>query len=122
MHLVMEDWKFDFEWLKLRHQVQDRFKRKDLPDTNALLFLVGIHVLGQLKRTFTKEEKQDLMHIAICELLMEDGFYEFKGLDQDGWPHYETIRPVPVQGVKEQERFLQEKLIAYFKSVYDEEE
>jgi len=118
----MEDWQFEFEWLRLRHRVKDQFKRKDLPDTNALLFLVGIRVLGQLKRAFTKEEKQDLMHVAICELLSDDGYYRFKGMDQDGWPHYEMLRPVPASGVKDQERFIQEKLIGYFKNIYDEEE
>ena len=118
----MEDWKFEFEWLRLRHKVKERFKKKDLPDTNALLFLVGLRELGQLKREFTKEEKQDLMHIAVCELLSEDGFYRFKGLDHDGWPHYEVVMPVRIKGVKDQERLLQEKLIEYFKDVYDEEE
>lgn len=118
----MEEWKFEFEWLQLRHRVKDQFKRKDLPDTNAMLFLVGIRVLGQLKTSFTKEEKQDLMHIAVCELLSRDGYYRFKGLDQDGWPHYEMVSPVKVAGVKQQERLLQEKLIEYFKEIYDEEE
>jgi hypothetical protein len=118
----MEDWKFEFEWLKLRHKVKEQFGRKDLPDTNALLFLAGIRVLGQLQRSFTKEEKQDLMHIAVCELLSSEGYYSFKGLDQDGWPHYDMLRPVDISGVKDQERLLQEKLIDYFKNVYDEEE
>jgi len=118
----MEDWKFDFEWLRIRHLVKEQFNKKELPDTNAMLFLVGIRVLGQLKRQFTKEEKQDLMHIAVCELLSNEGYYRFLGMDQDGWPHYEMIRPVKISGVENQERLLQEKLIEYFKAIYDEEE
>jgi hypothetical protein len=118
----MEEWKFEFEWLQLRHRVQDLFKKSDLPDLNAILFLVGVRELGQLKKSWTKEEKQDLMHIAVCELLIPEGYYTFKGLDQDGWPHYEQVMNVPVKGVEEQERLLQERLIEYFKVVYDEEE
>lgn|SRR5690554_5314461 len=122
LQLAMEDWKFDFEWLRIRHLVKEQFNKKELPDTNAMLFLVGIRVLGQLKRQFTKEEKQDLMHIAVCELLSNEGYYRFLGMDQDGWPHYEMIRPVKISGVENQERLLQEKLIEYFKAIYDEEE
>ena len=36
-----------------------------------------------------KQEKMDLMHVAVCTVLVPQGFYEFKGRDDDGWPHFE---------------------------------
>lgn len=85
----MEDWLLDFEWLKLRTEIKEQFKKTELPDMDAILFLIGIQELGQpSKKTFTKEEKRDLMHIAVCTLFEDEGYYEFVGRDQDGWPHW----------------------------------
>ena len=80
----MEEWELEFEWLRVRHWVKDRFDRKELPDLNAVLFLIGMQELGKPQVKFTKEEKQDLMHIAVCHLLSEDGYIEYKGMDEDG--------------------------------------
>lgn len=110
----MEDWQLDFEWLKIRHQVKEIFNRDTLPDLNAILLLIGIQESGQVREDYTKEEKQDLMHVAVCSLLSYDGYYKFEGLDHDGWPHFKVIKPVPVEGVKAQERLLKEQVIVYF--------
>ena len=110
----METWKLDFEWLRVRHFVKESFSKETLPDLNAVLYLIGMQELALPKTKFSKEEKQDLMHIAICRLLIPDGYYEFEGLDQDGWPHYKVLKPVPVNGVKEQGEFLKEKIVQYF--------
>lgn len=120
----MESWKLDFEWLKVRHFVKDTFKKETLPDMNAVLYAIGMQELALPKTKFNKEEKQDLMHIAICRLLIPDGYYEFEGLDQDGWPHYKALKPIPVNGVKEQGVFLKEKIIQYFidEKLIEEEE
>jgi len=110
----MEDWQYDFEWLRIRHFLKEKFNKDAIPDLNAVLFLVGIQILGRWKKKFTKEEKQDLMHIAICEITQDDGHFAFKGRDHDGWPHYEVLQPIQKKGVKEQEEYLIKKMIAYF--------
>jgi hypothetical protein len=111
----MEDWELDFEWLKVRHYVRDSMKREELPDLNAVLFLMGIQEYGRVNPKFTKEEKQDLMHIAVCRLLHSDGYFEFVGRDADGWPHWKQVIAMDLKGIDSQERFLKEKLIQYFK-------
>ncbi len=111
----MEDWEFDFEWLKVRHMIKDVMGKEDLPNLNAILFLIGIQECGVIKEEYSKEEKQDLMHIAVCSLLSIDGHFEFAGRDEDGWPHYNQMTTIDVQGVKAQGRLLQEKIIEYFK-------
>lgn len=116
----MEDWEFDFEWLRVRHYVKDSFGKDQLPDLNAILFLIGIQELGRWQESFTKEEKQDLMHIAVCRLLSYEGYYEFVGRDADGWPHYELVQKVPGKNLAEQERMLKEKVIWYFREMEEE--
>ena len=111
----MEEWQLDFEWLKVRHFFKDALKRETLPDLNTILLLIGVQELGRWKAKFTKEEKQDLMHIAVCHLLSYEGYYEFKGRDDEGWPHFDALKPVPVKGAKEQEEFLKQRVIRYFK-------
>ncbi|MBK9108576.1 MAG: hypothetical protein IPM92_09470 [Saprospiraceae bacterium] len=118
----MEDWELDFEWLRIRHFVKERLGSDGLPDLNAILLLIGIQELGKLKlEKFTKEEKTDLMHIASCRLLSYDGYYALKGMDQDGWPHYELLKPFGLKGVNAQERYLKEKVIDYFKESFAKE-
>lgn len=115
----MEKWELDFEWLRIRHFVKDRIGRTELPELNAILMMIGIQELGLLKmERFTKEEKTDLMHIASCKLLSYDGYYEFQGKDQDGWPHYQMLKPFKIKGVAEQEEYLKQKVIQYFKSEF----
>lgn len=110
----MENWQLDFEWLRIRHEIKERFERKDLPDLNAILFLIGINELGTFKERFSKEEKQDLMHVAVCRLLSQEGHYEFTGRDEQGWPHYEQKTKPPANGVKEQEKLIIKNIIQYF--------
>lgn len=110
----MEDWQLEFEWLRVRHWLKDRFGRKELPDMNAVLFLVGMQEVGKAQATFTKEEKQDLMHVAVCHLLAEEGYFAFEGLDADGWPHWRQLAPLDVKGLGAQERLLRQKVVEYF--------
>jgi len=110
----METWEFEFEWLRIRHYIKDALRSKDLPDVKAILFLIGVQEYGHIQKEFSKEEKQDLMHVAVCSLLEDDGFYRFKGRDQDGWPHWEVTKKIPAQDVDDQEHLLKRKIIEYF--------
>jgi hypothetical protein len=115
-NINMEVWESDFEWLKVRHIVKDAMNKDSLPDLQTVLFLIGIQELGRIsKQKFTKEEKQDLMHIAVCTLLEQDGYFEFVGRDQDGWPHWDEKKSFTLKGVNEQEAFLVVKVIDYFR-------
>ena len=110
----MEDWEIDFYWLKVQHYVQNALDKDALPDLQAVLFLLGVQESGVVKETYTKEEKEDLMHVAVCSLLEREGYFEFTGNDQDGWPHFKQIRGMDVEGVNNQEILLKQKVIQYF--------
>ncbi len=111
----MENWELDFEWLRVQHLVKDAMRRETLPDLNTVLFLVGMQELGRWKKAFTKEEKQDLMHIAVCRLLAQEGYFEFVGRDEDGWPHYRQVIEMPKHETNTQERMLKVLAVGYFK-------
>lgn len=113
----MEAWEVDFKWLEVGHKIKDRFGRDKLPDMNAILFLIGIREVGQ-KRKFSKEEKQDLMHVAICRLLEPDEIYEYVGSDDDGWPHFEINRQLPTLSKAQQEDLLKKRIIEYFDKIW----
>ena len=110
----MEDWQLDFKWLQVRHKVKDAMGQKDLPDLQIILLLIGIQEANIILTTYTKEEKQDLMHVATCHLLSMHGYYEFVGLDDQGWPHYKQVQIVPAEGEKAQGQLLKECIIHYF--------
>lgn len=111
---MKEEWELDFAWLQVRHKVKNALNRDDLPDLNAVLFLIGVQELGRVQTVFSKEEKRDLMHIAVCRLLSLDGYYDFEGRDADGWPHWRQVLPFTTKGLPEQELLIKEKIIHYF--------
>jgi len=113
----MEDWELDFEWLRVQHLVKDAMKRDQMPDLNIVLFLIGIQELGRWKKGFSKEEKQDLMHVAVCRLLSYEGYFDFVGRDEDGWPHYRQVVEMPPKDTMNQERTLKINAIRYFKEI-----
>ncbi len=118
----MENWQFDFDWLQTRHWIKDRFGKQELPDLKSILFLIGLQEVGHWEGSIQKETKQDYMHVASCVLLSEDGYYAFHGIDADGWPHFNLVQALPFKEVAQQERYLKEKVINYFKKLIDEEE
>jgi hypothetical protein len=101
-------------WLKLRIKLKEKFNIK--PDLDGILFLIGIQELGSGKQAFSKEEKQDLMHIAVCTLLSQSGYYISEGNDEDGWPHFKQLKPLPEFDFMEQENFLKDHILLYFQS------
>ena len=87
---------------------------KNPKDLNGVLFLIGVHELGQGVKQFSKEEKQDLLHIAVCKVLSLSGFYQLEGLDEEGWPHWRLTKPLPHFDLFEQEKLLKMHILEYF--------
>jgi len=117
----MEDWEEDFAYQRVRHLIKEKFGREGLPNMDAMLFLIGVQELGRWKQDFTKEEKQDLMHIAVCRLFATEGHYEFVGRDDEGWPHYKLLSKIAPVDLGGQESLLRQKIVAYFQELEEEE-
>lgn len=101
-------------WWKLEEKMMERFGKK--PDVEALLFLIGIQEFGQIKEKFTKEQKQDLIHVAVCKLLSPSGYYELEKIDEEGWPHFKQLKAMPEMNMIEQENFLKDHILLYFQN------
>lgn len=99
-------------WWALEEKLMARFGKK--PDMEAILFLIGIQEVGDFRTKFTKEQKQDLMHVAVCTLLSPSGYYELEMADEEGWPHYRQLKPLPVLNFTEQEQFMKDHILLYF--------
>ena len=103
-------------WSRLMALVQQNLGKRP-KDLNAVLFLIGVQELGRGQAHFSKEEKQDLMHIAICKCLSLSGFYELEGLDKDGWPHWKLVKKLPNISIKDQEKMLKMHILEYFENL-----
>jgi len=116
--MFKRDLEIDRKWSQLLDFIQELMGKRP-KDLNGVLFIVGMQELGQGARRFAKEEKQDLMHIAICKVLSLAGYYELEGIDADGWPHWKLIKKLPHFDLLEQEKLLKMHLIEYFESEFD---
>ena len=104
-------------WWKLEEKLMERFGKK--PDMETILFLIGVQEFGDIKSKFTKEQKQDLMHVAVCSLLSQSGYYKIEGHDAEGWPHFLQLKPLPQYNMIEQENFLKDHILLYFEGIGD---
>lgn len=101
-------------WSQVVTKLSAQFADGDPLDLDAIIYLIGVQELGQLDRAFKKDQKLDLMHIAICKLLMPYGYYQFDYVDQDGWPHYITLEQLPNLKAGEQSILMKEAIVNYF--------
>ncbi|MFZ9243167.1 MAG: hypothetical protein ACO295_08190 [Sediminibacterium sp.] len=103
---------FQTRWWDLERKLMDRFGKK--PDVEAILFLIGLQEIGLSQEKISKEQKQDLMHVAICTILSSSGYYIVEGKDQEGWLHFKQLKNLPIMNMIEQEAFLKDHILLYF--------
>ena len=108
---VMED-DLQQRWWNLEAKLVERFGKK--PDLEAILFLIGIQETGFVVADISKEQKQDLMHVAMCTILQSSGYYLLQGKDDDGWPHFQQVKELPNLSLPEQENFIRDHVLLYF--------
>lgn len=101
-------------WERVVKILSERFADGDELDLDGIIYLIGIQELGKFKQAFKKDEKVNLMHIAICRLLEPYGYYEFDFFDNDGWPHYKVKEELPPLKAGEQTILMKEAIVSYF--------
>ncbi len=104
------------KWDKIVDFMKSRFGDGEALDVDAIIYLIGIQELGIGNQNFKKDDKINLMHIAICKLLEPYGYYKFDYVDADGWPHYELIEQLPNLKAGEQSVFMKEAIVNYFEN------
>lgn len=111
---MIGDEKLKTHWKTLTVKLSQQFADGEALDLDAMIYLVGVQELGQPQLKFKKDDKINLMHIAICKLLEPYGYYEFDFVDDDGWPHYNNISKLPPLKSGEQSVLMKEALVNYF--------
>lgn len=111
--MIKKDLELAREWQKLLIKLEKVIGKRP-KDLNSVLFLIGVQELGKGKKVFSKEEKQDLLHIAICKVLSLSGFYQLEGLDEQGWPHWKLVKKLPHFDLLDQEQLLKMHVLEYF--------
>jgi hypothetical protein len=115
--MFQRDLDLDRQWQVLLNLIEQQVGRKP-KDLNGVLFMIGVQELGKGYRPFSKEEKQDLMHIGICRVLSQSGYYELDGSDKDGWPHWRAVKKLPHFDLLEQEKLLKMHVVEYFEKEF----
>lgn len=105
------------KWNMLVDNLSTQFADGDTLNIDAIIYLIGVQELGQGQRKFKKDEKVNLMHIAICKLLEPYGYYEFDFFDNDGWPHYKIVNELPNLKPGEQSVLMKEAIVSYFEEL-----
>lgn len=111
---MSRDEKLKVRWQQLVEKLSKQFADGDLLELEAIIYLVGVQELGHGHRSFKKDEKINLMHIAICRLLEPYGYYRFDHFDEQGWPHYTLQESLPSLKAGEQTVLMKEALVDYF--------
>ena len=106
------DKEFEDKWYEVVRLVESRFGGD--VDLQSIVFLIGVQELGKGYREFSKDQKVEVMHIAICTLLSHYGYYRFMGRDEEGWPHWERTKKLPHLNPAQQSKLLKRAIIEYF--------
>jgi hypothetical protein len=110
----MRDELLKTRWESLQYKLSQQFADGELMELDAIIYLVGVQELGKPQEKFKKDDKINLMHIAICTLLEPYGFYEFEFIDEEGWPHFKNVSKLPALRAGEQTVLMKEALVTYF--------
>ena len=102
------------KWNNLKTKLSDDFSENEIIDIDSIIFLIGLQELGQFQKRFNKQKKLEVIHIAVCKLLSDYGYYEYDYTDNDGWPHYKLIKKLPNLKAGEQTILMKKAIINYF--------
>lgn len=102
------------DWELIQDKLSTQFADGEKMNVDAIIYLVGVQELGKGFQKFKKNEKLELMHIAICRLLEPYGYYAFDYFDEEGWPHYNLIKKLPFLKGGEQTVLLKQAIVQYF--------
>ena len=101
-------------WEEVVTRLSDIFAEGETLELDAIIYLIGVQELGQGKRNYEKDEKVDLMHVAICKLLEPFGYYSYQFTDPDGCPHYQLVKELPALKPGEQTILMKKAVVQYF--------
>ena len=103
---------FKEKWLTLEQKFILRFNK--VPKLEGILFLIGLGEYNGNLENFSKEEKQNLIHLGLCTVLSYSGYYSLSHIDSEGWPHYTADSDLVFMELEEQEDLIKQHVMNYF--------
>ncbi len=85
-------------------------------DFDFMLFIIGIQEFGQGMRSYSRQEKMDLINLAKCTLLAQSGYLERLGSDEEGWPQFRALKNVGALTSNFQNALLKRAAFEYLKT------
>lgn len=101
-------------WDEVVLLLSNQFADGETLDLDGIIYIIGLQEKSSLDTKYSKEDKINLMHIAICRLLEPFGYYEFDYFDDEGWPHYKVLEQLPSLKAGEQSVLMKEAIVNYF--------
>ncbi|MGC6479995.1 MAG: hypothetical protein ACON42_06440 [Flavobacteriaceae bacterium] len=101
-------------WEILVDQLTDKFSDADALNVEGILYLIGLQELGKFQGRFKKDDNVNLIHVGICTVLEPYGHYRFSHHDEEGWPHFDLIQPLPNLKPGEQSILMKQAIVDYF--------
>ena len=102
------------EWKAIVHDLSAKFSDGDPLPIDSIIYLIGVQELGKGSGDFTKDDKINLMHIAVCKLLEPYDYYKFSHKDDEGWPHYTILKQLPNLKPEQQNELMKKAIVNYF--------
>jgi len=99
-------------WAKLKEEFKSNYG--EFPSVISLLFLIGMEHTPVFGVELTKEQKQEVIHVGLCAMLVKEGVYTLDHHDEDGWPHYKATEKSETINIEKQENYIKQLLINYF--------
>ena len=99
------------KWDALVLRLEEKFD--DEMNLKGILYLIGVQELNMGIKRFGREEKLDILHVAVCKILTPFGFYKFDTVDEEGWPHWKELKALKNLDEEKQGLLMKEAIINY---------
>ncbi len=101
-------------WQDVELFFEKNFQTEKNVPIETILFLIGVQELGSGKQKYTKDDKVNIIHIAVCRLLEPFGYYKFSHYDDAGYPHFDVVEDLPELKPNEQQLLMKKAIVQYF--------
>ena len=101
----------DKKWGRLLEKLETQFEQEIT--LKGVLYLIGVQELNLGIKQYEREEKVNVLHVAICKILTPFGFYKFDRIDEEGWPHWIELKALKNLDENQQGLLMKKGIIKY---------
>ena len=101
----------DKNWNRLLEKLEIQFDQEIT--LKGVLYLIGVQELNLGIKQYEREEKVNVLHVAVCKILTPFGFYKFDRVDKDGWPHWIELKALKNLDENQQGLLMKKGILKY---------